>query len=1166
MSPSPKLTHLSPSDWLSQKPSPRTMAASITEWATRCVNIPGLMVQCIERENVSQCGLGETPSGATGESFRVVDIICEGETCPEVSGIVDQLSEGLKVTNLETLLPPDSRPLLMVNVHGRIIGEKRPNWTVRLDPNNPDTATPPLDGVETQHLLSRDEAKISEMLPRSRDWEAARQGDPAAIADYLSQTLKSWGLGVKVIVKIHQLEKANPEPTDPALDGAIRQSPLHEPEISNPVNPWSPENLNAKVQGDFTVSLETNYQPEALPPQKRLLVVCKSAYSPEPLSIGPPLGARLRELDLTGFKDAVIVGQVSGEKKPEWILRVDLTPAKKMLEDWARWGDVQAITKLLHQRLIETLPGSFAEDLQVSGVLKESTLHVFFSDPGFAIDRQVYGTESHKFNKEAVKASIAPVLESIAPQNIYGITIYGLRGDRGQTSNPSAFLKNRGSDRRKSLESDATPLWVDWLDLPASRHANLAPTPMELAKVGDLAALTFLLDRLLNPDLERKLNTGGIRIAIRQKADLLHVMVIAATCPSRKVGAKVAKFTASLNLPDVGGVRVYGRRSGKKQIQWRYGLDFQSRESEGDITPEFKVSEPESSNSSVDLLPHPGNLVIHPDVNSEDLQACLTTLPTVGANGRSPLRKKKEESPNRLLQGLILSGVFIQGNSTSNNNLTGAKLTIIWGLLGLLFTLQADWLLAELLQLRQYELEAGTISVSTAIDPYRRSPNSVNPTKQGRSLFRVSRLGNGQDQTSSKGSTDRDRVFNASSFTKPWDLEPASEPARSAKKFKYPSFNSEQMDRQLAIYAQYVATYGLPDVLVVGSSRALRGIDPALLRRGLPDRYSQLRIFNFGVNGATAQVVDSIVRELLSSEQLPRLIIWADGARAFNSGRSDRTFEFITNSVGYQDLKLGLRPTIVAPSVEEDSSLASLSLTLADRAKNGLSFTDGYQKLDRWLNEQLGSFSASYPQREELNEWLADSWRQQPGFLGKFGKVCENSQKNPDSACENSASVGENVLEAITTADRTSASHINGFLPINLKFDRVTYYEQYAFVAGDYDADYESFNLTGEQTDATIDLLSFLGQHQVSLVFVNMPLTEEYLDPIRLKYERLFQKYMLGLALQYGFVFRDFSQEWPNEHHYFSDPSHLNHLGAQRISERLSQDPLIPWPNAESKE
>lgn len=1123
---------MSPSTQLKTQPQTLPSQLSLNDWASRCINDPSInrrwriQVQCWLRGNA-------------------IDILCEGDVCPEVSITIDLLTEGLKKTQLQTLLPPGSPQILMVCVHGRTRGNKRPNWTVRLDPHQPDTVAPP-EHLSTRHLSARNtpavhRPKISDILPPmppSQDWMAARQGNESAIASYLSQTLKSWGLGVKVIVKIQTLEKSTPDTGDLPADGT--------PEL-NRANPWSANNLNGRIAGSF-VSTESNSQPAtSQEPQKRLWVVCQSAYSPEPLSIAPPLGTHLRQLDLQGFKDAVILGQVSGEKQPEWILRVDLTPAKQILENWARWGDVQAITQLLHQRLIEALPGSLAEDLQVSGVLKESTLHVFFSDPEFAVESEDFRPESNTLSKEAVKAAIAPVLEKISPQNIFGITIYGLKGDRAEAQLPTG---DRAEAQLRTME--AAPLWVDWLDLPASRHASLAPTTMELASGGDLAAVTFLLDRLLNPDLEEKLNTGGIRVSIRHKTDLLHIMVDAATCPPRRVGGKVAKFIASLNMPQIGGVRVYGRRSGQKQSSWRYGLDFQSRESiAGDSTPEFTVAEP-SNSSSPDLLPQPGNLVIRPDVNSEDLQACLTTQPS------TKLRKKKSESPSWLQQGLMVSGLFIPVSSAApNHNLTGVKVTLIWGLLGLLFTLQGDWFLAELVQLRQHKLGQTT---SNRLAPQYEAPGAI-------ALMRNYEPDADLAATNSSRADDDDSVFDGSGFTAPLRSQNQSFNG-IANQFKYPSFNSQQMDEQLAMYAQYVANYGVPDVLIVGSSRALRGIDPAVLRRELGNRYPDLRIFNFGVNGATAQVVHLIVRELLGQQQLPQLIVWADGARAFNSGRSDRTFEGITTSPGYRELQLGLRPPIDAPESEEaENGLASLTVTLAQQARKGFSVKDAYQQLDKWFNDRLGSFSASYPQRDDLNDWFSDSLR---------SSISERSQSllsDPNNclsilpSCqrrEPTENPNRNLSAEITTEDLQSTTHRNGFLPIKLQFDPAIYYEQYALVSGDYDADYDSFNLSGEQTAATINLLSFLQRHQVYLVFVNMPLTADYLDSTRLKHEKTFQKYMLRLALEYGFIFRDFSQEWPTEHNYFSDPSHLNYLGAQRVSDRLAQDPLIPWPTSQS--
>jgi hypothetical protein len=35
---------------------------------------------------------------------------------------------------------------------------------------------------------------------------------------------------------------------------------------------------------------------------------------------------------------------------------------------------------------------------------------------------------------------------------------------------------------------------------------------------------------------------------------------------------------------------------------------------------------------------------------------------------------------------------------------------------------------------------------------------------------------------------------------------------------------------------------------------------------------------------------------------------------------------------------------------------------------------------------------------------------------------------------------------------------------------------------------------------------------------------------------------------------------WPEVRSSFSDPSHLNRYGAIKVSQRLAQDPMIPWP------
>ncbi len=47
------------------------------------------------------------------------------------------------------------------------------------------------------------------------------------------------------------------------------------------------------------------------------------------------------------------------------------------------------------------------------------------------------------------------------------------------------------------------------------------------------------------------------------------------------------------------------------------------------------------------------------------------------------------------------------------------------------------------------------------------------------------------------------------------------------------SFSSDLLNEQLELYLSYVAAVGPPDVLIVGSSRALQGVDPKQLKQSL---------------------------------------------------------------------------------------------------------------------------------------------------------------------------------------------------------------------------------------------------------------------------------------------------------------------------------------------
>ncbi|MCU0524560.1 MAG: hypothetical protein MUF72_07020 [Elainella sp. Prado103] len=303
--------------------------------------------------------------------------------------------------------------------------------------------------------------------------------------------------------------------------------------------------------------------------------------------------------------------------------------------------------------------------------------------------------------------------------------------------------------------------------------------------------------------------------------------------------------------------------------------------------------------------------------------------------------------------------------------------------------------------------------------------------------------------------------------------------------YNFPSFESERLDQELQLYLQYLRTHGKPDILIMGSSRSLQGIDPAALETALAEQgYANLKVYNFGINGATAQVMNLLVQEILTPEQLPRLIIWGDGSRAFNSGRPDRTYQQIVTSPGYQRLASGDRPI---------------------------------------------------PAR--TTDWEI------PTFVTTANKELANSAV---------AAVAETAIETDLTPQ--------GFQVVTDEYDPVRYFQQFPRVPGDYDADYDNFSLLGEQISATVNLANFAKQHGITLVFVNLPLTDDYLDAIRRSYESQFQRHMWQIANQQGFLFRDLSRV-PDliKNNYFADPSHINQHGARAVAFHLAQDQTLPW-------
>lgn len=145
----------------------------------------------------------------------------------------------------------------------------------------------------------------------------------------------------------------------------------------------------------------------------------------------------------------------------------------------------------------------------------------------------------------------------------------------------------------------------------------------------------------------------------------------------------------------------------------------------------------------------------------------------------------------------------------------------------------------------------------------------------------------------------------------------------------FPTFGSDIFDEQLGIYLSYLETVGVPDVLVIGSSRALQGFDPQALQLGLAiDGLPGISAYNFSINGATAQVLSFVLRQLLTPDQLPKMVVWPVGSRALNSGRFDRTFAEILQSPGYAAVKSNRRPSLSANEAGNRSDVPANAVTV----------------------------------------------------------------------------------------------------------------------------------------------------------------------------------------------------------------------------------------------
>lgn len=1007
-------------------------------------------------------------------------ILCEGSETPEQELLKARLVSALKTkaVSFQCFFRNTEDPIYKIVLYGRPIGKQRPDWIESILLDRVQTPSPDLDSLPS----SSPPLSTPQALPISNE-DLARGGTPEAIARYLSESLSHLGVAVKVLIQ------------------------------------------KLPDEGDlFSI--------------KRLWVICSCHYSPDASLIAEPIAQQLRDLELEGFKEAIIRAQVRGEETPDWMLQVDLTRRSVMLREWGRWGDLQSIECLLKNCFQH-------REISINTVLKDKTLHIFSSWRGDSTTSEVAPS------REEVVSAIAPLLQDLSPQGIETAEIYGLKTPESGNFSP----ENAAPVNLEQLPD--RPVWVHWLELPAAKDPQLALSAAFLAQQKHPEALNFLLQRLLNPDVEGRLATGGIRIKLCFKDRLLHIMTEAVVCPRQTlVAPKIEELLEQLKIDDLAGARIYGRRSGQSSPLWSYGIDFEEAKRRGLVSkpsssqpssqPSSQLSfKPSSQPSSQPSFKPSSKPLFFPVSPLPDGSEVADAFPASVAplQGWQVWRSRLQTIFNATQ---FFAPISVQEAKSSPSHFTpypsktSFPAALTWLAIGCFLAIQIDWGLMRWLTRHN--------PISDSISNVEGLGDRENLSLDTEVLSEEAIAQQTQNETNESTQESEEREAQKAAML-------------AVARLSSSSFNNTLLDEKLALYRERVKRWGAPDILIVGSSRALRGIDPTVLQEqlslpSLPKEELQgnrnanleegqgtengedslsvqgdrIDIFNFGINGATAQVVHLLLAQILNAEELPKRIIWADGARAFNSGRQDLTYEAIASSQGFRQLKQGKFPGSETPMEESwEFSLAHLSENL----------TTGYQNLNHWFGEALGEFSGVYGQRDRLKDTLSVQ------FTARIPSV-EDLHLDLD------------IWETTPSVFAREPIDTDGFLPLSVRFDPDTYYLSHPKVAGIHDRDYSAFNIFGSQYDAFHKLMSYLASQQVQVVFVNLPLTQEYLqDPVRSKYEEEFQEQMQIATEQYNFDFLNLAQRWQTDYDYFSDPSHLNRYGAYQVSVFLARENIF---------
>ncbi|HEY9710012.1 MAG TPA: hypothetical protein V6D48_17530, partial [Oculatellaceae cyanobacterium] len=156
------------------QPAQKERPSSLTQWVYRAIGQPGVSLRVRLRGND-------------------LHILCESDQSLEAKVVANRLIKALKAHEAGDPLPIDpENPIYQIILYGRTVGQPRPDWSEQIQ------LKPPLDESAKASKIYAETATTDPALNVSNE-SLARSGSPEAIARYLSESLSSLGVSVKVL-------------------------------------------------------------------------------------------------------------------------------------------------------------------------------------------------------------------------------------------------------------------------------------------------------------------------------------------------------------------------------------------------------------------------------------------------------------------------------------------------------------------------------------------------------------------------------------------------------------------------------------------------------------------------------------------------------------------------------------------------------------------------------------------------------------------------------------------------------------------------------------------------------------------------------------------------------------------------------------------------------